>query len=204
MKPAKRKHIYLLLLPVLLLVTGCGKQSYYYPEEDGGGLSIFSNKGFNVFTCLLDGRGWKTVDRDYGRRGSGSEFDIKKQFPGGDYEQLVLTWTGGYMNDPNQYESIRLVLSLPAGFGMMEVNALSGKRIALDGVNSYISYEAPSGAPSVQGPGTVFFQTMAVSQQLSDGNYTLKTAGLLEASLDSLQLTSGRFDHKYSTGTPPF
>ena len=51
---------------------------------------------------------------------------------------------------------------------------------------------------------SLIFSMIFTLMQPGNGNYTLKAAGLLEASLGGLQLTSGRFDHKYTTSTPPF
>jgi hypothetical protein len=189
---------------ICLALTGCEKnETHYYGDQQTPGVSIFSNTGNNVFSCLLDGQSWRTVNRIIevvGLVHSTYELSIRKQNVDSLADQLIITWTGYYTADIGDYSTIELVLSVDKNFSFADFSALQGTRVELDGVTNYVLVQIPSvnwQGPSVnwQGPGEVYFNEASLDSAGING-VEGKLSGLLEASFGNVLLSSGRFDHQ--------
>ncbi len=201
MKIKTFKNIFFCSL-LYVLLSGCTKnETHYYPDTQTPGVSIFSNAGNNVFSCLLDGQPWKTIDRKIGGFSPSTyEISIYKQYFDSLTDQLLITWYGDYGSAVYDYYSIQLVLSVDKSFGFADFSALQGKRLLLDGIQDYVL--AKVSGSSLQGSGVVYFNTAQLDLNAA-GNTEGRLSGLLQADFGSMKLTSGRFDHSLE-GPPIF
>ena len=183
----------------LAFLTGCRKdETHYYPDNDFPGTAIFSNKGNNVFSCFINGVPWRTIDRKIGGFG-GSTYEVRITRQNFDSltDQLSITWLGHYNYDTYGLGSIGLVLSVAKTFSMADFSALQGKRLTIDGVNSYFEAQVDDTnyGDSLRGSGSIYFNTVILNPGVTNGGSQGRISGLLEADFDSVKLTSGRFDH---------
>ena len=205
------KNYYVAASWLLLLLTGCEKnESYYYADNDYPGVAVFSNTGYNVLSCFIDGTPWKTQAR---RTGNGfgaayiSELAIYRIKTVSLLDTLLITWQGGNDN-ASQYGSIILVLPVAKQFQWTDIAAFQGKRIIIDSTNGYFSvgqyyYNYYNyNYPSFNGKGVIYFNTARIDS-VSPNYTTGRISGLLEAhfypgTAFEHNITSGRFDDNIS------
>lgn len=191
----KAHSIVCICLLSLMFITGCVKnESHYYADNYQPGTAIFSNTGNNVFSCLINGQPWRTIDRKIGGFGGHTfEVGISKQNFDSLTDHLTIDWFGYYLNTQYGYGNISLVLSVPKNFSMADFSTLQGKRLTIDGVSSY--FQAQVDTISRMGSGSIYFNTAILDSDGVNSVISGRMSGLLEADFGSVLLTSGRFDH---------
>lgn len=183
-----------ILTATLLMLTGCSKSLSNYIEDDQTpGLSIFSDKGFNILSCYVDGVRWRTVDRLQYLNSSEPpdiyyELTINKAAQSGSNDTLVFLWEG-HFNDPYiNRRYLKLTLSVKKDFNKKDFSALQGKRLVIDSTsNGYFSTDINGANMELKGNGAIYFHTAAFD---STGNM----AGLFETNINGMKFTKGRFD----------
>lgn len=198
----KNKNCYIAACWLLLsCLTGCEKnESFYYSDNDYPGVAIFSNTGYNVLSCFMDGTPWKTLAR---RTGDGfgavyiSELAMRRIKTTSLLDTLLITWRS---SDDNtiQYDII-LTLPIEKQFQWKDIAAFQGKRIIIDSTNGYFSLgQYYNSYTSFNGKGVIYFNTARIDS-LSPDYTTGRISGLLEAHFYpgtplAHNITSGRFD----------
>ncbi|HVM86718.1 MAG TPA: hypothetical protein VMT76_00925 [Puia sp.] len=181
----------------LIFFHSCSKnETRYYPDTTASGVAIFSNKGNNVFSCLINGRPWRTFDRKIGGWGGSSfEVSVRKEYYDSLTDMLIISWQG-YFADDSAFGEIQLLISVPPNFSFKDFHNFQGKRIPIDGVTSYFINQ--TNFQSQQGSGAIYFNQ--ASLDTAAFGYQGRISGLLEADFNSVKLTAGRFDHMLETG----
>ncbi len=189
------KSIFYMLFLLSPFLIGCGKnETKFFEDEEKNGLSIFSNKGYNLLTCNINNVPWKTVDRTTTGLGSKTfELDIFKRKTNTSKDLLVFTWTGK-SNFNTSY--ITLHFEVDSSFTYKDFKTVfNGKRIIIDSSsNGYFSTNMNNTSLNEKGNGVILFQTAAMdinSNQLTNNNMV----GLFSAKIENNTITDGRFDH---------
>ncbi|MEO5685463.1 MAG: hypothetical protein ABIQ88_22645 [Chitinophagaceae bacterium] len=196
---AKRKIHLLAYLLLYMLVIGCRKNgTRYYPDKETPGLSIFSNTGNNVLSCAVNGQAWQTVTRaTSGLIGRTSyELYVTRHRTGSLLDTLSFSWRGSYTsNQLIQGDDITLFLPIAKNFRLSDLQAWQGRRLVIDSSNGYFSANI-AGTPSVnaKGRGVIYFNTIRFDSSAQQG-ITGKISGTMEAGLNAVKISTGRFDH---------
>ncbi len=181
----------------LLALSACTKnETRYYADSQTPGVAVFSDKNFNLLTCFVNGRQWRTIDRTQGIIGPVHyEVDIEKLSTTGPLDTIGIKWNG-YLNGNRENTSyIILVMQIPKIIGYSNLKAIDGKRFLIDTVNSYFLINGSDINPLHQkASGSIYFHRASLDS-LSPGIYTGKIAGLFEANFGNFKITNGRFDH---------
>jgi len=157
------------------------------------GLAFFQTIAIIFFSCYINGEPWRTVDRKtVPFAGSTIDLNVRKFSPDSLTHFLSITWNGNYLGSQGLYQTISLLISIPNDFSVADFSAWQGRRLMIDGVNSY--FEADLNNQGGRGTGTIYFN-IAQLDSTGPGLYTGRMSGLLEADFGSFKLTSGRFDH---------
>jgi len=179
-----------------IFITGCsGNSTFFYPDKENSGLGIFSNTGNNVFSCYVNGNPWRTQDRKWSSGVASSshtyEINISKQYTDSPTTLLSIIWYRSY------FDQISLFVSVPRNFSYADFATWQGKRLSIDGVNSYFTMQVDGYNNTGLGLGTIYFNKLNFDNMDSAfGNeVTGRMSGLLEVDFGSVKITSGRFDH---------
>lgn len=182
----KNRFTYLFFLCTLALLSCSRNQSRFFGDSEEDGLSIFSDRGYNVMSYYVNGVPFRTEDRTSGgiMRGLTSYEVYLDMSPAvaTDNDTLFIRWTG----------SLSLVLMLPRDFEDADFNSFAEERVLLDGNNGYFLYDGQ------QLTGYIYFRRASLKREddRSGGNIS----GLFEAGNASMHITRGRFDHWFSGG----
>lgn len=189
---------YIFIAITLLVLTGCTKNyTAYYADSEDPGLAIFSNKGNNLMTCYVNGKPWRTIDKETTILGSGLRLDVSitRVTTNSAQDTLAFNWFGDYtINGAQAISQLSLLLPIPKTFAFKDIAALQGQRLSLDTLNNNGAFVISSG---IKGNGNIYFQTAKIDS-LSPGVYVGQLSGLLDANLPGYTIIRGRFDHSLS------
>lgn len=186
------------LLPMILFF-GCRKNvTHFYEDENNNGLSIFSNSGNNIMSCYVNGRIWRTINREISGGFSGPssyELEIYRDTSSITNDIIQFEWIGDFGGTIASYDKITMLLKVPKKFPFTRLKEFNNRRIQLDTTNGYF-YSNIGGINNYykKAPGVVFFQSLKYDS-ISPSFYRGKMAGLFEANFPNFKITNGRFDH---------
>jgi hypothetical protein len=191
---------------LLLIFYGCKKnQTEFFEDPQKNGLSIFSNKGFNLLTCYVNNVPWKTADRlikVFGRLDT--EIEIEKHKTNTLKDTLIFTWKGPLDNNQN-YKSLTLHIAVDSSFTSKKFKEVfSGKRFVIDSsTNGYFKTNINTqfinnDMPNIKGNGIILFQKANIDFSSPQNDNSI-VAGLLSAKIGTNEITDGRFDHSLNT-----
>jgi hypothetical protein len=191
---------------LLLIFNGCKKnQTEFFEDSQKNGLSIFSNKGFNLLTCYVNSVPWKTADRVikvFG--GSDTEIEIEKNRTNALKDTLIFIWKGVKVDSFN-YKSIELRIAVDSSFRSKDFKStFSGKRIVIDSTfNGYFRTNINTqfvnrDMPNIKGNGVILFQKANIDFSSPQNDNSI-VAGLLSTKIGTNEITDGRFDHSLNT-----
>ncbi len=202
-----RKNITLLIIPLFwILGLSCKKNlSTYYQDPNNPLLAVFSNKGYNIMTCLIDGQSWQTYDRTISSFGGlHSEVRLQRIVTSSLQDTLIISWHGHYSNNNNASSDINLILPVAKGFRQRDLNSFEGKRIIIDSSNGFFAYTPLQSNYYVNGGlGTIYFQKFQIDS-IAVNYYSGEMSGLLQTSVGSTVISNGRFDHSIGNGQLQF
>lgn len=189
---------------VFLLSTSlisCDKNyTVFYEDDEAKDLSVFSDMGNNVMSCYIDGYPFRTRDRVYKPGFSRGilypEIELFKDDSASDSDTLTINWTAD-ANAPNPH-TVSLVLVVKKGFSYSDLNAFNNTRLVVDGVNGYFMIDHNR---SEKGTGIIYF-LRAILMPGNAAGINNQLSGVFEATLPSLKITRGRFDHTLPVGAP--
>lgn len=187
---------------VMLLVVGssftCVKNlTDYYADPADTTLAIFSNLGFNLMTCLVNNKPWKTKDRNnYPLGPARYEVSITNDTNDPLSDSLHFRWTGGFANDNVKADDIELVLPVKKGFKAADLRDFQGQRFDLDGNKGYFKATLTGIGQQLRGTGHIYFNKFTYDLTFATESIM---AGLLDANFITFKLESGRFDHSLSS-----
>ncbi|MEP6749286.1 MAG: hypothetical protein ABJB86_16245 [Bacteroidota bacterium] len=193
-----RKTFMYLVVIFCFVVNGCEKnRTHYYPDKEIPGVSIFSNTSNNVFSCFINGQPWKTIASTSAGFISSTIYEVAIYLHRSSalMDTLSIVWLGdGYQK--NNVASISLTLPVAKNFNLKALSALQGKRLIIDSTNGFFAanngyYGTTNTSP--RGKGNIYFNTIQFDSTAANGYYG-KISGLMEATIDLLTITSGRFD----------
>jgi len=182
----------------VLVLTGCSRDyTTYYADTETPGVAIFSDKGNNIFTCFIDGRSWRTMDRVQRPFSPGISYEvtIRKFVTANTQDSLVISWEGFFSNNVKDPGAFSLSILVSKNFAYTDLTALEGKRVPIDGSHAFFTTNISGINPTgTLGKGNIFFKQL-VLRQVSNNLYTGQMSGLLEADFNTFKVASGRFDH---------
>ncbi len=170
---------FFIVIACSLVLFSCTKnRSRFLEDSTADGLSVFSDKGFNIMSCYINGNAYKTNNRtSYYGLGSRTDYELYVRKRVTDTaELLVFSWG-----------SIELVL-IKDTFSIDDFLDLQNQRIQIDGTNGYFRVNGE------QGTGIVYFHQAVFIPSLTGGG-TGHLSGLFECSTPSITVSRGRFDH---------
>ncbi len=196
------KIIYFALFSLIIILNSCKDNlTEFFEDPQKNGVSIFSNKGFNLLTCYVNGVPWKTKDRivtNFG--GMYTEIEIDKLQTNTTKDTLIFTWLGT-KDTLSNYKSLALRIAVDSSFSSKDFKGnFEGKRIVIDSsINGYFTTNLNTqfsnrDIPNVKGNGVILFQTASIDKSSSQNNAN-NIAGLLSAKIGNNNITDGRFDH---------
>lgn len=180
----KRNTIRLLTVSIAAsTLTSCTmNHTRFFEDNEAENLSVFTDKGFNVMSCYIDGIPYKTNDRKtYTGWGGGRSYEI--------YLRKMVSDTADALHF--SWGNIKLVL-VKEKFVIADFNQLEGQRIVVNGANGYFQV-----GPE-QGTGTIYFHKATLAE-VATGGFGGHIAGLFEITTPSTVVTNGRFDHSLET-----
>jgi hypothetical protein len=185
------------VISLSLFLAGCGKNhTSFYEDTDNKGLGIFSNKGNNVMTALVNEIPWKTKDRIEDGRTYKIDYEIylKKQKTNTAKDTLILSWLGPYINSFT-YNYINLSIAVDSNFTYKDFKtSFNGKRLLIDScINGYFTSNFNN--IRAKGNGVIFFQTAVINTNSITANDN-KLAGLFNTKIGTTIINDGRFDHE--------
>lgn len=189
-------------LSVLISLFGCSKNNTkFFEDDETNGLSILSDKGYNILSCYVNNSPWVTRNRFRSSTGFTTyELEIVKQRTNTLKDTLIFTWVGSY-DQANQYKSLRLHIAVDSSFTYKDFKTeFNNKRIFIDTtVNGYFKTNintsfVNSNMPRVKGSGVIFFKEASINILTSKLDENIMT-GLFSAKIGTTQITNGRFDH---------
>lgn len=191
---AQKNILYQWILAAIFL-TGCHKNlTKDFPDADAPGLTVFSDKSYNILSCYINGRSWKTRDRTScsGCIGGSSrtryELNIYKTGTGFLNDTLSFVWEGGFLDNKTQGHYLKLTLSVKKDFDKNDFSALQDQRIIIDSTsNGYFSTDANGTNILLKGNGNIYFHKATFDS-------TGYMSGLFDATINGQQITKGRFD----------
>jgi len=191
-------------IAVCVVITGCTTNfTKYNPDAENPGLAIFSNKNFNLLTCYIDGKAWRTQDR----RNSGFiirtnyELYIRRLRTNGPSDTIQFQWGGIYENNPYEIGYIGLVMSVPKNYSVTDfLKAQNGQRLIIDStVNGYFTTSISRlNNAGLKGNGMLYFNR-ASYDSIRPLFFSGHLAGLFQADFPNFKITKGRFDHDLLT-----
>lgn len=194
------KYIIGICSVALMFFTSCTvKETTFFEDEQNNGLSIFSNTGYNIMSCYINQKPWRTIDRTI----SGAitpirryELSFTKDTTNATSDTLRIVWEGVYLSNypptstPYNTSSISLAIVMPKNIPLEALGSyFQGKRLSLDGTNGYIRFSDVPG----NGAGNILFQTFEIKKD--NVSYSGKISGLYDVSIGATTITKGRFDH---------
>jgi hypothetical protein len=197
--------------PVIILLCwvfglGCKKNlSAYYEDPNNPLLAVFSDKGYNIMTCLIDGQSWQTYDRTIsGIGGLHSEVRIQRIVTSSLYDTLIISWHGHYRNNNDASSDINLILPIAKGFRPRDLNSFDGTRMVIDSSNGFFAYTPLQSNYYVNGGlGTIYFQKFQIDS-IAVNNYSGEMSGLFQTHVGSTVIANARFDHSIGSGQLQF
>lgn len=182
-------------------LISCDKNyTVFYEDDEAKDLSVFSDMGNNVMSCYIDGYPFRTRDRVYKPGFSRGilypEIELFKDDSASDSDTLTINWTAD-ANAPNPH-TVSLVLVVKKGFSYSDLNAFNNTRLVVDGVNGYFMIDHNR---SEKGTGIIYF-LRAILMPANAAGISNQLSGVFEATLPSLKITRGRFDHTLPVGAP--
>lgn len=193
-----RSLVGLVMLLVIVSSFTCAKNlTDYYADPTDTTLAIFSDRGYNLMTCLVNSKPWKTKDRNVYPFGP-VRYEILITNDTNDplSDSLHFNWTGGFANDNLQGDNIELVIPVKKGFRAADLRDLQGQRFNLDGKNGYVKATLNTLGQQLQGTGHIYFNKFTYDLTFATESIM---AGLLDAKFTGFTLESGRFDHSLSS-----
>ena len=183
----------LVVILVFILSSSCKKnETVFFEDDEAQNLSVFSDKGNNVMSCYINGQSFRTQDRivPFGLFIGRIKPDINlgKISDGMGNDSLQISWYND--ENPQGVSRISLILPVQNGFSYPDFNLLEGKRLQIDGVNSYFQINY---GKAEKGTGNIYFQRAYIIP--SDSTNISRFSGIFEATLPSYKITKGRFDH---------
>lgn len=192
----------LCLLMVFLVLTSfrCVKSlTDYYPDPTNPSRAMFSDKGYNLMTAVINQRSWKTTDRYYGFiQPFHAELDIYLDNSSPSSDTLHIGWQGAFegFNSLSNGDVVELVMPVAKGFTPRDLNTFSGKRLDIQGSTGYFRTTLSGLANNLPGTGHVYFSTFHYDPSLDSKSIL---AGLMDADFGSFKLEAGRFDHQLNS-----
>jgi hypothetical protein len=184
------KKLLFFSLPFFLLARCSKNYTNYYPDGENDGLAIFSNTANNLLTCYINGKPWRTQDRNTSLFGRPKyEVYIDKLVTNSPLDTLYIQWTGYYAADKNNQGTLTLILPVAKNFSYKSLNTLQGQRLHIDTTNGFFAFNS-----SEKGSGNIYFHT-AVFDSVSPSFYRGSISGLFDANFIATKITKGRFDH---------
>lgn len=179
------------------LLLSCTKSSTNaYPDPSDPELTIFSNTGNNILSCMVNDIPWRTLDRKiYLLSRPAYEITIQLQKTSTAKDSLWFSWNGYYNNEISNQGNLNMVLPVTKNFGYKDLSGLMKQRLHLDANNGYFLLSI-NGLISntVKGSGNIYFHTMMIDS-IGPYNYTGRISGLFDADFNTTKITRGRFDH---------
>jgi len=181
---------------VFIFIAGCRKnESFYYADPDAPALDIFSNKGNNVMSCYVDGAPYESTARNTGGFLSpgNTELVIERQRTNSPLDTLTITWTIEINKNFSTERYFGLALPIPKNFVFSDLSLFNGQRLVIDSTNGYFFFgNDPYYSLFQRGKGVIYFNTAKFDS--TNNGYQGLMSGLFEASINSMQISSGRFD----------
>jgi hypothetical protein len=192
--PIKYLMLFVTLSAILLSCTKDETKNYADPQDTG--LNIFSDKGFNTMSCYINSQPWRTVDRTTGGIYNTKiyEVHINRQTGTTGSDTLQINWQGSYNSQPFGISGIILNLPVPHGFSYTDFSSLQGKKLHIENNTGYFFTENLSNPFNTNGTGDIYFNK-ALLDSVSPTNITGEISGLFDATIDSFNITNGRFDN---------
>lgn len=185
----RKNKYYLLLIAFSLVILGsCEKnKTKFYEDDENKDLAVFSDKGYNIMSCLIDGVSVKTRNREVVYL-SANPYKYEVYF-----EKKTVDSTG---NDIFSIEwvgiDVGVNLVLEKDTDILKLGALNGKRLELDGTTGYFLHK------STTGNGYIYFSDLSI---VKEGDaYSGHISGLFEATVAGVKIKKGRFDHIFGSG----
>lgn len=189
-----QKNILFQLILAAIFLTSCKKNlTKDFPDADAPGLTVFSDKSYNILSCYINGRVWKTSDRTSCTgciSGSRTLYELKiyKTGRGLLNDTLSFVWEGHFLDNKPDGRYLKLILSVKKDFNKDDFSALQGQRLIIDSTsNGYFSTDANGTNILLKGNGNIYFHKARFDS-------TGYMSGLFEATVNGLQITKGRFD----------
>ncbi|MFT4017463.1 MAG: hypothetical protein QM668_10905 [Agriterribacter sp.] len=184
---------------ISIAFVSCDKNyTVFYEDNDAEDLSVFSDKGNNVMSCYINGYPFRTRNRmSYGRFASSvfsPEIELFKDDTATDSDTLIINWQSD-IDSPNPY-SVSLVLAVKKGFSYNDFTAFNNNRLAINGTDSYFMVNSNR---AEKGTGSIYF-IRAILMPGNAAGISNQLSGVFEATLPSLKITRGRFDHSLPVG----
>jgi hypothetical protein len=186
-----------LAMTILMTQMGCKKNlSSFYADPANTSLSIFSNRGYNIMSCYMNGQAWQTDNRTVGGFGSThNEIYICKLVTNGLMDTLIISWSGHLKSVNFGSDNISLLMPVAKSFRRNDLISFEGKRIRIDSTNGFFAYTNGSyGYGSNAGMGTIYFEKAHIDS-VSYNYFSGRFSGLFEAKIGQDIITNGRFDH---------
>jgi hypothetical protein len=192
-----KKNLLFLLLGFIIM--GCSKNyTNYYADAEDNGIAIFSNTGNNILSCFIDGKPWRTVDREtsgFSYQITSYEVYIIKQSTNSLLDTLIINWLGYYPVNYFSQGNLNLTIPVIKNFSNKDFAALQGQRLQIDTTNAFFTISISGlNSGNIKGKGNIYFHT-AQLDSIGPGAYMGKMSGLFEADFGTFKITRGRFDH---------
>lgn len=194
---------YCLLVAVSVVFFSCEKNyTVFYEDDDAEYLSVFSDNGYNVMPCYINGQPFRTRDRIYTGGFNGGHFtpevELYKDNTAADSDTLIIVWQRDVISPLPR--SVSLVLAVKKGFTYNDFGVFNNTRLTVDGVNGYFILNQDR---TEKGTGNIYFRRATIMPNDSSGTNSL-LSGIFEATLPSYTITRGRFDHTLASGVVSF
>jgi hypothetical protein len=186
--------LFFCVLSLSLFLLGCGKNSTnFYEDPNKKGLSIFSDRGNNLLTALVNEIPWKTRDRITDGRTYKTDFEIyiEKQKSNTLKDTLSISWLGPRING-STYNNITLRIAVDSNFTYNDFKTnFSGKRLVIDSsTNGYFSTNFNNSR--VKGNGVIFFLRAGINTTTPNDNIL---TGLFSTKIGNTIISDACFDH---------
>lgn len=182
---------------ILMALASCERNdTVFYEDDDAENLSVFSNMGNNVMSCYINGNPFRTRDRILRGARLYPEIELFKDGSAPDADTLTINWQAD--SDAHNPYSVSVVLAVKKGFSYDDFTALNNTRLTVNGTNGYFMVNHNH---SEKGIGNIYFNR-AILMPANAAGISNQLSGVFEATLPSLKITRGRFDHTLPVGAP--
>jgi hypothetical protein len=200
---------YFFVASFLLLLIACTPPDMFFPDQYNPGLSIFTNRGYNVGSVYINDSPWVS---DLSTKINSLPIYISLDTTNNPTtDTLNIGWTGSFptpnnFGNWNSYPNLNFAFPVKKNFTQADFLNWNGKLFPADTTTvtislSYVPYFYANDSTSVVGSGKIYFVKITSDTSASGQANGISVSGLFEGNIgDSIILQKGRFDFVFATG----